>query len=217
MQLFQLFVTSNATLLNNGEMLMKINPKVAIALVLIVAALFVTVNTIRARTYSGANLAFEVGSGSVTLTNSSDAPVLVQLLGTGSATFVVTSATEGVAGSSIKQTSSPTSQLFEFGLPPGDTTFTVAKGKNLKFSTTDATRLQATVQPISSDDVRSTILLGVAVIAGALFYLSNTTQHRLVRKWIGREIPVPLVPVVAAAASNIGNDGRAYSNYGSKD
>lgn len=197
---------------------MKINPKLALAVLLIVAAIFVTVNTIRARTYSGANLAFEVGTGAVTLTNSSDSTIPVQLLGTGSTTFVVTSTTETAAGSSIRQTEGTTGQLFEFALAPGATSFSVAKGKNVKFSTSEGSTLQATVEPISSGEVRSTILLAVAVIAAALYYISNTTNHRYVRKLIGREIAIPIVPEVVApataSASNVGRDGRAYSNYG---
>ncbi len=199
---------------------MKFNWKMGIAAVVIVITLVLATNAVRPLTYSGLGLNFPVGKGAVTVTNSSNAIIPVQLLGTGYSSFVVTSKTEGVAGTSVKQTTgSTTTQLLEFSQPTGVSTFTVANGTSVKYVAGADARLQASVQPMSGDDIRNVGLLAIVVILACAYYISAQTEHKLVRKLIHRELPIPVVTPIAdpAVATNVGRDGRMYSNYGTKD
>lgn len=199
---------------------MKFNWKMVVAAVVIVVTIILATNAVRPLTYSGLGLNFAVGKGAVTVTNSSKDIIPVQLVGSGYSSFVMTSKTEGVAGTSVKQTTgSTTSQLLEFNQPTGVSTFTIANGTNVKYVAGADTRLQASVQPMSGDDIRNVGLLAIAVILVCAYYISAQTEHKLVRKLIRRELPVPVIVPVAepAVATNVGRDGRMYSNYGTKD
>ena len=197
---------------------MKFNWRVLIAFVVLVGAIFWGVDSVRTRSYSGTDLSFGIGSGPVSVTNSSDAAVPVQLVGTGTRSFSVSSPTEGVSGSSSREGSGrTTSQLYEFELPPGISVFTVTRGSGMNFVASTNTPLEASVQPLNSGDSKTTIIVAVIVLLGTLFYLSRTTGHR----WIShfRRVdtshqdtqPTP-VPVVATADSNMGRDGRMYTD-----
>ncbi len=200
---------------------MKLNLKTGLAAVVIVAAIFLATSAVRPTTYSGLGLNFLVGKGAVTVTNASKDTIPVQLVGTGSGSFVVTSKTDGVAGTSVKQTTgSTTSQLLEFGQPSGVSTFSVAKGTNVKYVAGADARLQASVQPMTDDESRNIGLAAIVVILAAVYFISAQTEHSLARKLLRRELLVPVVaPVVAAAVGdpNRGRDGRMYSNYGKDD
>lgn len=161
---------------------MKLNLRVIIAAVVIVGVIVWAVDSVRARSYSGNDLNFVVGRGPVTVTNPSDQPVPVQLLGKGSRSFSVTSTLENVTGSSTMEgTGSNRSQLFAFELPPGDSEFTVVRSTNatteVNFVADTDTRLAAVAQPLKTDDTRNTIIVAVVVVLGALFYMSHTTGH----------------------------------------
>ena len=56
---------------------MKFNWRVLIAFVVLVGAIFWGVDSVRTRSYSGTDLSFGIGSGPVSVTNSSDAAVPV--------------------------------------------------------------------------------------------------------------------------------------------
>ena len=101
---------------------MRFNWKVLVALVVLIAVLFWGVDSLRTRWYSGTDLNFGVGSGPVTITNSTDAAVPVQLVSTGTRTFAVSSTTDGISGTSERQGSGRAiTQAFAFDLPPGVT------------------------------------------------------------------------------------------------
>jgi len=153
------------------------------------------------------------------------------LLGTGTRTFTVSSSAEALGGTSTRQgTGATATQLFEYALPPGASTFTILRGANVIFSTTTDTILTATVMPRTDNEVRFILIIAAVVIVAALFFASQSTGHQwlvaLRHQWLvalrPRQAPV-LVPVVAAEAtvetptSNRGRDGRMYSNYGNED
>jgi hypothetical protein len=201
--------------------LMKINWKMGIAAVVIVATAYLATSAVRPTTYSGTGLDFLVGRGVVTVTNAAKDAVPVQLTGTGSSVFTLVSQTEGVAGSSVKQTSgSTTTQVLDFSQPAGATTFSVTKGTRVKYIGGAENALQASVDPVTADEARNIGIAAIVVILASLYYISAQNEHAFVRKLVRRELPVPVVvPVVEAAAgtSNVGRDGRMYSNYGTKD
>lgn len=201
---------------------MKINWKLLVAVVVIVGAAVWAVSSVLPRSFSATKLTFAVGSGTVAINNPSDVPVAVQLVGKGSRTFTVASTIPTIAGSSVRQgTGNTSTQLFEYSLPPGKNEFSVTRGSDVNFVSASDTRLEAAVQPLSAADSRTTLIVAAVAILAGLYYISRTTQHRLVKTLLRREIPLPLVvpPVVAPAAGepNRGRDGRMYSNYGGKD
>lgn len=201
---------------------MKINGKVLIASVVLIAAIVWAISSLQSHSFSGKNLTFGLTSGTATVNNPSDAPIPVQLLGTGSRTFTVSSSSDGIAGSSTRQSAgNGVTQLFEFALPPGKSDITVGHGTNVNFVSTSETKLDATVQPLSAAESNTTIVMAVIVVLGALFFISRTTGHawiNLLRRQQAPVVPLEVVPVVAAAGdTNRGRDGRMYSNYGGKD
>jgi hypothetical protein len=158
---------------------MKINWKALVALVVIIGATFWAVDTVRSRSYSGANLNFGVGSGTVIVRNPSTEPVPVQLVGTGTRSFTISSTMDGVTGSSTRQgTGRNTTQLFEFQVPPGVSEFTVVRGTNVSLVANTVTNLEATVQLSTESESRTTIIVAAVVILGSLFYISHLTGHR---------------------------------------
>lgn len=188
---------------------MKFNWKILVAGVLIVGVLFWAFDTLRARSYSGENLTFAVGSGVITLTNPAVDGIPVQLIGTGSRSFSIVSTIEGLTGSSTRQgTGSSATQLFEFVLPTGISEITVMRGSGVNFVTETDTRLEAVVQPVSASQSSSTTVLALVVVLGLLFYMSYTTEHR----WIGMLRNRPATTVLPIDDS--GGQGKAAQSYG---
>ena len=154
---------------------MKINRKIVVAIVVIVGALLWGLTSINSQSFSGQKLNFDVGSGPVTVTNPSDESVAVELVGTGSRSFSLVNTTLDITGTSKRQGSG---QLFEFELPSGVSEFSVARGNGISFATSSDTSLGAIVQPLSADDIQSTLIFVVVVILGALYFISRTTEHQ---------------------------------------
>ena len=158
---------------------MRFNWKILAALVVLVGVTFWGVDSLRTRSYSGTDLNFDVGSGPVTVTNPSDQAIPVQLVGTGTRSFAVSSSIDGVAGSSTREGSGRnTTQLFEFELPPGVSEINVVRGTAVNFVASADTSLAASVQPVNAEEAKSTLILAAIVIMGALFYISRATGHR---------------------------------------
>ena len=159
---------------------MRFNWKVVFALVVLVATLYWGSNSLLTRWYSGTDLNFGVGSGPVTVTNSMDASVPVQLVSTGTRPFSVTSTAEGVSGSSERQGNGrTTTQLFAFDLPPGITELMIVERSSaVSLVTGVGSRLDATVQPLAESDAMTTLIVASIVSVGTLFYISKTTDHR---------------------------------------
>jgi hypothetical protein len=198
---------------------MKFNWKVLIALGLALVAAFWMVSSVLTRSYGGTNLNVDIGSGTVTVTNSADAAVPVQLVGTGTRPFTISDTIEGVTGSSKRDgTGSAARQLFEFELPAGTNTFTVIRGSNVKL--VSDSRLEGTVEPLSQSDARTTLIVGAIVILGSLYFASSTTEHRWLSSLRRKPAPVVAAPVATLSAedksktsgANRGRDGRAYSD-----
>lgn len=158
---------------------MKVNWRVLLAVVLVVGALVWMVDSLRPRSYSGANLRFGIGSGPVTVTNPSDEPVSVQLVGGGTRSYSVSSTIEGVSGSSTREGSGRNlTNVFSFMLPSGVSEFAVTRGTEVNFVASTESNLEATVQPLGASEARTTLIVGIVVVLGALFYISNTNGHR---------------------------------------
>jgi hypothetical protein len=194
---------------------MKMNWKSLVALALIVVALYWAVDSVRPRSYSGSNLNFAIGSGPVMVTNPADEPVSVQLVGTGTRSFSVTSTIEGVPDASTREGSGRnTTQLMDFALPPGASEFTVARGTNVNFVAGADNRLVAVVQPQGATEARTTVIVAAVVILGALFYISRTNGHRWIPTLGRQKAPVPVVKPLVEAAAVVHGQGHAIRSYG---
>lgn len=193
---------------------MKINLKIIIALALIVVVAFWAINSLRPLSYTGQNLTFPVNTGPVTLLNPSDTPITAQFFSSGSRNFSVSSSIMGVSGSSNREGSGSTStSVFEFELPPGESTFTVARGTNVNFAATTDARLSAVVQPASQNEAQLTIIAAIVAILGLLYYISNTNQHAWIKGLFGRQLSGQ-IPAVAMPVADAHGQGRSPTGYG---
>jgi hypothetical protein len=158
---------------------MKINVRAIIALVLIVALIYLVVDSLRERAYSGANLSFPLGSGPVTVTNPSDSPVPVRLVSPESRAFSVSTTIDGVASMSTREGSGrETVYVSAFDLPPGEWVLTITRGRNVTFMAETETVLEATAQAMNANDTRNVLIGTVLAVLAGLFYISRTTGHR---------------------------------------
>lgn len=197
---------------------MKLNWRILVALVVLGGATFWGLDSVRTRSYSGTNLDVAVGSGPVTITNPSAEAFPVKLVGTGTRSFSVSSASSSVSGSSTRQGSGrATTQLFEFDLPAGITELMiVARGTaNVSFVADTASRLGVTVQPLTAGDAQTTLIIAAIAILGSLFYISRATGHRWISRF--RRVDSSLQdtqpnPVAAISDPNKGRDGRMYTD-----
>ena len=192
--------------------------KVLLAFVIIIGTILWAVNTVLPRSFDGTGLNFSVGSGTVSVTNASEQPIAVQLVGSGSRTFRVSSTIEGVSGSSTRQGSgSSSSHLFEFELPLGTSEFTISRGTDVNFVANTATALQATVNPVSGGTVNLILIATIVVVFGSLFYASNATEHYWI-SWLRSQFASieniseddTAVPVHAMADGGQGDSPRSF-------
>lgn len=152
--------------------------KILVACMVIIGAIFWAFNAIRPRNYDGGNLSFAIGNGSVSLTNPLPPSVSVQIVGTGSRSFRVSSPTESLSGTSTRQgNGAATAQIYTFDLPSGTSEFTVSNGTNVNFIATTPVELQATVNPVDGDTRLSIIVAALFIVLGSLFYISHTDGH----------------------------------------
>jgi hypothetical protein len=187
--------------------------KILFASLLIVVVILGAINLLLPKTFSGENLNFNIGHGSVMMTNPSSEPVAVQILGTGTGRVRMTSPTQGLGDTSELQGSGRTSsQLIEFMLPAGQTEFTTVGGNNVSFSATTPTVLTATVQMLSQIEIQGVLFIGGLIILGALFYISRSTNHRWLSMIRGQAVPVPVV--ATAVTTNESAQGSSPRGYG---
>ncbi len=156
---------------------MKFNWRVLVAALILVGAVIWGADSLRTRSYSGNDLSFVAGGGTITVINASDAEVPGQLVS--SRAFAVTSDQEALSGRSATEgTGRDTSQLFEFMLPAGTSTFTVLRGTDVNFVATSDTSLEASAEPLNSNDARTTLIVMIIAVLGSLFYMSSANGHR---------------------------------------
>lgn len=202
---------------------MKFNWKLIVAVVVMVGVVIWAVQSLLPSSYNGKTVNMSVGSGVVTVDNPSDAPVAVQLVGNGTRSFTVASSIEGVSGTSTRQGSgSSSTQLFEFSVPSGTSTFTVTRGTSVNLVADSNTTLGVNAQPLSEGESRTTYIVTVVVLIVGLFYISRSTGHQWIKSLRRQEIPVPIVAAIPLVETpvgdaNRGRDGRMYSNYGRDD
>jgi len=190
---------------------MKFNWKILVAVVVIVGAIFFAISSSQSQSYSGKDMTFAIGGGPVTITNPSDVAIPVQLIGTGTRSFSIVNTTmEGVIGSSTRDgNGSSATQTFEFDLPPGESEFSIARGKDVTFVATTDEILKATVLPAAAQDSQTlNIVVGIIILV-MLYYISNTMNH----SWIKRLRPTD-TPDVAESVAPVKSQGTDLKSYG---
>jgi hypothetical protein len=198
----------------NKKVPMKLNWKLLLASVILLVAVLWMVDSLRTRTYSGTDLNFGIGSGSVTIENTSESPVNVQLVGTGLRSFTVSNRVVELSGSSVREgTGSSSRQVFAFALPIGITEFMVSRGSNVHFMSSSSSNLQATVTPLDEGAARTTMIVSLLVVVGALFFMSQSTGHRLVRT-VRRTQPVVATVPSPTGSTEDSSQGRSIRSYG---
>ncbi len=189
---------------------MKFNWKMLVAAVLIVIVSVWAIDSLRPRSYTGTDLSFAVGRGSVTLNNRSEAALPIQLTGVGSRIFTVSSDDEALRGASTRQgTGRTVSQLFDLTVPVGVSVFTIVNGSNVNLVASSTTLLEATVQSLSGSESTTTLLITLVVILAAAFYIFRASGRDL-GSLLRREPAPVLKPVVAP----VGDNGRPMRSYG---
>jgi hypothetical protein len=125
----------------------------------------------------------------------------------------VTSAVEGLAGTSVRLGIGSTStQLLEVALPQGVSEFTVTGGTNTSFGANSETDLEASVQGLSKIEARGVMIIAGLIILGSLFFISRTMEHGWI-KLLGLKGATPvLVPVSQTVESAQGTTARSYGD-----
>jgi hypothetical protein len=188
--------------------------KIVFASALIIAIIFFAVDFLSPDTYNGTSLNFSIGRGSVTITNPSAVPIPVQIVSTGTRGFRVTSAIEGVSGTSARLGSGSTStQLLEFALPQGVSEFTVTGGTSTSFVANSETALEASVQSVGETEARVIMIIAALIILGLLFFISRSMEHSWIKILRRQEELAPvLVPVSQTVESAQGPTARSYGD-----
>lgn len=162
-----------------NEMKMKFNWKVVVVLVVLFGTIIWGITSLSPLSYSGTNVEFSTGNGSVWVTNPSDKSLPVEIVGTGTRSFTFSNITLDTSSSSIREgTGRAATQSFVFSLPPGSSEFTIVGGNNVNFLSNSDTRLEASVSPVTADEFRDQLILIAVIILGLLFFLSSMNDHR---------------------------------------
>lgn len=157
--------------------------RVLVALLVVAAIWFWAINSVVKRSYSGAGIAFPVGSGVVEIDNRGQEPIPVSMRSEGrTSNFRVESSDLNLRENSRRQGGARTAyHIIEFEVPPGKATLEVTRGSNVKFISASSQPIDAVVAPKTPQSARNTLLLATVVTLGLLFYVSQLFDHR----WVG--------------------------------
>lgn len=157
--------------------------RVIIAIAVIVGVAYWAISSVVQRNYSGTRLSFEVGSGSVVVTNRGQEPAPVEMRAEGRAsTFRIESTDLDLRETSKREgTGRDIYHAVSFELPPGTAQINVTRGSNVQFISNGSQRIDAVVTPMDASGVRWILIVAGLVILGALYYISRIFEHR----WIG--------------------------------
>ncbi|MBE2268724.1 MAG: hypothetical protein IAE80_10880 [Anaerolinea sp.] len=185
---------------------MKINWRVLVAAALIVLVSLWAFESLRPRFYSGTELSIELGRGEVILTNPSEQPLSVQLMGTGSRLFTITSDNETLRGTSTRQgTGRNTTQQFTLTLPTGISNFTILNGAGVNLLASSTTALEAQVQSMSGSETTTTLIITAVVLLSLAFYMFRATGRHLSNPFRRQAVTTPSKPNIFTA----GEPGQA--------
>lgn len=192
---------------------MKINWKILIAAALMVIVAVWAFDSLRPRSYSGTDLNFAVGRGSITLNNSSDSALPVQLTGTGTRTFSLQSEDEALRGTSARQGSGRNvTQLLDLTVPAGLSTFTIVNGTGVTLVANSTAVLEATVQSMNASESTTVVAVVAIVVVGAAFYIFRATGRSFRNPLQRPQTAAVTAPTVSTVPT--GGQGQALRAYG---
>jgi len=192
---------------------MKFNWKILIPIVIIGLIVVWSVDSLRSRSYSGTDVEFAVGGGVVTLNNSSDDAVPVQLIGSGVRSFSIVNSTLEITSSSVREgNGSRATQTLAFDLPSGITEFTIARGRDVNFVATNAESIDASVQPLTQQDIQATLIFSGLVILLCLYFISRLTNHALLKQLRNRRNASMDTQPVEPIADSQGTDLKSFGD-----
>lgn len=168
--------------------------RVAIAAIIIILVGYWAFTSIRHRQYAGSEISFKVGSGSVVINNPTQETIEARMRsGAGRiASFLVVN-----EELNLRQTATRLGKgrniyyVVNLQIPPGQTEFVITRGSNVYFVSDSAQNISATVKPQGPGGGKGILIFSGLVIAGALFYISRTYDHRWL---IPVQAKVPLLP-----------------------
>lgn len=154
--------------------------RVIIAVAIIIGVSFWCIDRIMTRNYQGARIAFDVGNGSVVITNPGQNPILTEMRSSGrTANFRIESPENNLRESSTRQgTRSNAYHAIQLELPSGQSTINITSGSNVRFLSPSDQRISAVVTPLNSESMRLTIIATLIIIVAALFYISRLYDHQ---------------------------------------
>lgn len=161
--------------------------RIFLASAVIVVMIVWAFTSVRTRTYNGANIAFEVGNGSVLVTNQGREAIPVEMRAVGSrSTFRIESRELGLREVSKRQKiGTRVNQAVKFELPPGQARIDVTRGDKVLFISGSDQSILATVKPMNQSSITKTWFYTAVVVLGALFYISRLLNHSWVEKLRG--------------------------------
>lgn len=167
---------------------MKINFGVIIGIVVAIVAIFWAWDSTRVRTYSGSEMTFGIGGGTVIITNPSEAAVPITLSTTGTrATFGIEGADPAFTGTSTREgTGRNAANVIPVEVPPGTHEFRVNRGSNVSLVMSGDQAIEVVVNPLNDNDARNTLIVGIVAALAGLFYASHSTGHALLKRLMGR-------------------------------
>lgn len=154
--------------------------RLIIALAVVIGALFWGYDTVRQRHYSGAKIAFEVGTGQVAVTNPGNEAIPVEMRSAGrTSSFRIASAELGLReGSKRVGSGRDVYHAIALELPPGTTRVDVTRGSNVRLVSPSEQRIEAVVTPLGETGARMIIIFAGLVALAGLYYISGLYEHR---------------------------------------
>lgn len=158
----------------------KLNFGVIIGILIIVAAVYFTLDAIATQSHSGNEMTITT-SGVVTLTNNTNMPV--DMLATNRTAFTIqtTGADNRTVRAVREGTGSTAFYQVELQAPEGKTAFKITRGSNVELKFAGEGPLSAVVAARDTEGNRNIVLFAGAISLAALFYISSATGH----SWVG--------------------------------
>ncbi|MBE2271944.1 MAG: hypothetical protein IAE80_27160 [Anaerolinea sp.] len=162
---------------------MKINFKAILAVVIAVLAVVWAVSSVQQQSYTGTDLTFGIGSGTVAINNVSDASSEARLTSTGTrGAFTVTSSAAEAPILAVREGSGRNLvYVATLELPPGITEINLTRGSNVNMEITGGNQMEVTVTPQSPSEQSTTLLVAAVVVVAAIAYTLFSSRQT----WMG--------------------------------
>jgi hypothetical protein len=170
-------------------MLMKTKIQIAVAVLVMIAAGYWALSSMRTQRFVGNNIMFPIGSGYVIATNTGDTPMPIEMRSGGRlATFRIESSQLGLAESARREGSGREAYYaLKFELPPGQARIDVTRGSDVQMIARGEHRIEAVVMPMAPGSLRWIQIGAAVVILYGLFYISRVTGHNWLKALRNRQ------------------------------